>query len=97
MLTDEQVLAKQKAGAPVKAMNEHKYAAIVLYTGNSIYRELNEALRVKHAAVPRYLPYVQLFLSAAQCLPKKAETLWRGIAADLYDGSHFTCFTGAKV
>jgi hypothetical protein len=59
--------------------------AIVLYTGNSIYRALNEALRIKHANVPRYLPYVKLFFSAAQCMNKRAVKLWRGIAADLFD------------
>jgi len=42
-------LARSKAGGPVKPMDKHKYGAIVLYTGNSIYRQLNEALRVKHA------------------------------------------------
>ena len=41
--------------------------------------------QVKHAQVPRYLSYVQLFLSAAACMPKKPATLWRGIAADLYN------------
>jgi hypothetical protein len=44
------LLATSKAGGPVKPMDEHKYGAIVLYTGNSIYRELNEALRVKHGS-----------------------------------------------
>ena len=46
-----------------------RYGAIVLYTGNAIYRALNEALRVKHALVPRYLPYIKLFFSAAQARP----------------------------
>ena len=78
-------LSASQAGAPVKKMNEELYGAVVLYTGNSIYRALNEALRIKHANVPRYLPYVKLFFAAAQCMPKKAATLWRGIAADLYD------------
>ena len=78
-------LAKSKAGNPSTPMNEHQYGAIVLYTGNSIYRALNEALRIKHVNVPRYLPYVKLFFSAAACMPKKAARLWRGIAADLYD------------
>ena len=80
-----QALAASKAGSPSSPMNEQQYGAIVLYTGNSIYRSLNEALRIKHANVPRYLPYVKLFFSAANCMPKKAARLWRGIAADLYD------------
>jgi hypothetical protein len=46
---DLQTLHTQ-AGGPVKPMDEHKYGAIVLYTGNSIYRALNEALRVKHGS-----------------------------------------------
>jgi len=78
-------LAEKKAGGPIKPMDGQKYGAIVLYTGNAIYRALNEALRVKHVAVPRYLPYVKLFFAAADCLPKKPAKLWRGIAADLYD------------
>ena len=49
-------LADSKAGGPVQPMDKEKYGAIVLYTGNAIYRALNEALRIKHTAVPRYLP-----------------------------------------
>jgi len=69
---------------PLTVLDEHKYGAIVLYTGNAIYRALNEALRIKHAAVPRYLPYVKLFFAATECMPKAPAKLWRGIAADLY-------------
>ena len=78
-------LAEQAAGTPVAPMDDHKYGAIVLYTGNAIYRSLNEALRVKHVNVPRYLPYVKLFFAAAACMPKAPARLWRGIAADLFD------------
>ena len=83
-LSRGKTLADAAAGGPKKPMDDQMYGAIVLYTGNAIYRALNEALRVKHANVPRYLPYVKLFFAAAECLPKKAEQLWRGIAADLY-------------
>ena len=34
-------------------MGAELYAAVVLYTGNAIYRALNLALREKHAQVPR--------------------------------------------
>ena len=78
-------LAKAQAGKPIKKMSSELYGSIVLYTGNSIYRALNEALRIKHQNVPRYLPYVKLFFAAAECMPKTPARLWRGIAADLYD------------
>jgi hypothetical protein len=34
-------LASSKVGSPVRPMSPELYAAIMLYTGNSIYRELN--------------------------------------------------------
>jgi predicted DNA-binding WGR domain protein len=46
-------LEKAQAGGPAKRMGAELYAAIVLYTGNAIYRALNLALRQKHAQVPR--------------------------------------------
>jgi len=78
-------LAKAQAGKPTKKMSAELYASIVLYTGNSIYRALNTALREKHAQVPRYLSYLRLFFEAMAAMPKRPTTLWRGIAADLYD------------
>ena len=47
----------------------NRYGAIVLYTGNSIYRALNKALREQHTAVPRYYPYLRLFFDAIQRMP----------------------------
>jgi len=78
-------LAKKKAGKPRKTMGPEKYASIVLYTGNSIYKALNQALRVQHHAVPKYFNYLRLFLEAMNCLPQQKTTLWRGIGVDLYD------------
>lgn len=78
-------LAKKKAGKPRRTMGPERYAAIVLYTGNSIYKSLNEALRVKHTLVPKYFDYLRLFLEAMACLPKQTATLWRGIGVDLFD------------
>jgi len=78
-------LAKAKAGSPAKAMDKHRYGCIVLYTGNTIYRALNKALREEHHVVPRYYPYLKLFFESAKCMRQSKVRLWRGIAADLYD------------
>ena len=79
------VLAKSRAGGPIKSMSADKYGAIVLYTGNSIYRELNRALREVHDEVPKYLRYLRLLFEAMDAMPTRSVRLWRGIAADLYD------------
>jgi hypothetical protein len=55
------------------------------YTGNSIYRALNTALRTQPMQVPRYFGYLRLFFEAVKCMPKQKTKLWRGIAADLYN------------
>jgi hypothetical protein len=74
------------AGNPVKPMNRELYAAILLYTGNAIYAELNRVLRSENrTAVKRYFNYLRLFLEAMSHMPKKQQTLWRGISVDLYD------------
>lgn len=79
-------LAKSKAGDPVvDDMDPELYAAILLYTGNSIYRELNRCLRVEWKGAKKYWNYLRLYFEAANALPKKEVTLWRGIAADLFD------------
>mmetsp|Transcript_66967 Transcript_66967/g.134995 ORF Transcript_66967/g.134995 Transcript_66967/m.134995 type:complete len:576 (+) Transcript_66967:66-1793(+) len=77
-------LAKAKAGHPTKAMSAERYAAIMLYTGNSIYRRLNQVLREDWKAVKPFHPYLRLYFEAMSCLPSKKVTLWRGIAADLF-------------
>ena len=57
----------------------------MLYTGNSIYRPLNKALREQHYAVPKFLGYLKVFFSAMDAMPKQKATLWRGIACDLFE------------
>ncbi|CAB9524817.1 polymerase 1 [Seminavis robusta] len=79
-------LASKKAGNPVAdSMGPELYAAILLYTGNSIYRELNRCLRLEWKSARKYWNYLRLYFAAMECMPRKKETLWRGIAADLYD------------
>jgi predicted DNA-binding WGR domain protein len=78
-------LAKKKAGGPIKKMNGEMYGAIVLYTGNSCYRQLNQALRLEHKEVPKYMSYLRLLFEATVAMPTAKVRLWRGIAADLYD------------
>jgi len=78
-------LCKSKAAKPRRTMGPEKYAAVLLYTGNSIYRALNQALRVDHHLVKKYFNYIRLLLEAMGCMTKQKGQLWRGIAADLYD------------
>ena len=78
-------LAKKQAGGPIKKMNGEKYGAVVLYTGNSCYRQLNQALRQDHKEVPKYMSYLRLLFEAMVSMPTAKVRLWRGIAADLYD------------
>ena len=77
-------LSIAKAGKPIKPMNGDKYGAIVLYTGNSCYRELNTALRQEHKNVPKFMSYLRLLFEAMDHMPTAKVRLWRGIAADLY-------------
>ncbi|EQC27310.1 hypothetical protein SDRG_05006 [Saprolegnia diclina VS20] len=81
-----QQLVVSNAGAPVKPMDKDLYGSIVLYTGNWIYAELNNALRSENrAAVKRYFKYLRLFMEAMNYMPKKSQVLWRGISVDLFD------------
>merc|ERR1712113_618480 len=81
----EKLEAKQ-AGHPCKYMSAALYAAIMLYTSNAIYAQLNKALReLNRAAVKKYFLYLRLLFEAMDHLPKKKRTLWRGIPVDLYD------------
>jgi len=84
-VTRGNTLAAQKKGGPIKEMNGEKYGAIVLYTGNSCYRQLNQALRQDHKEVPKYMSYLRLLFEAMEAMPTAKVRLWRGIAADLYD------------
>ena len=78
-------LSSKKAGNPVKTMGPELYGAILLYTGNSIYRELNRCLRLDWKSVPKYWNYLRLYSEAMNAIPVRQVTLWRGIAADLWD------------
>lgn len=62
-------LAKDKAGNPAKPMPADLYAAICLYTGNSIYRSLNQALRENWQAVKPYRNYLRMYFEAMDRLP----------------------------
>merc|ERR1719245_2610619 len=67
-------------------MEASLYAAIMLYTSNAIYRNLNTALRSEDRnKVQKYFSYLRLLLEALDRMPKKAKTLWRGVGVDLYD------------
>ena len=78
-------LSASGAGGPTKSMSPELYAAILLYTGNSIYREINRCLRADWKNVRRYWNYLRLYLEAMDCMPKMTCVLWRGIAVDLFD------------
>lgn len=77
-------LAKNNAGNPTKVMNQELYGAILLYTSNAIYKDLNKVLREQNrTAVKKYFDYLRMLFEAADILPKKEVTLWRGISVDL--------------
>ena len=76
----------RNAGSPAKPMNEQLYGAILLYTGNSIYSQLNRALRsAKRGAVKKYFSYLRLFFEAMNHMSQQKKTLWRGISVDLFN------------
>ncbi|KAH9104069.1 hypothetical protein LEN26_015131 [Aphanomyces euteiches] len=79
-------LVKQNAGSPVKPMDKELYGAIVLYTGNWIYAQLNSCLRSENRqSIRKYFNYLRVFLEAMCRMPQKEQTLWRGISVDLFD------------
>ena len=57
-------LAASQTGKPVKPMNAELCGAIFLYTGNSIYRTLNQALRENWGAVRPFRNYLRLYFEA---------------------------------
>jgi len=78
--------AAKQSGGPIGVMGSHLYAAIMFYTSNAIYRELNAALRSEdRGKIQQYRSYLRLLLEALQGLPPVKRTLWRGISVDLYD------------
>ncbi len=74
-------LAKQGPGKKFAEL----YAAILLYTGNSIYRDLNNCLRTDWKSVKKYWNYLRLYFEAMDSMQGKSVTLYRGIAVDLYN------------
>mmetsp|Transcript_50437 Transcript_50437/g.119939 ORF Transcript_50437/g.119939 Transcript_50437/m.119939 type:complete len:986 (+) Transcript_50437:78-3035(+) len=85
-VTKGTTMFKKKAGKPVKPMSAEMYAAILMYTGNAIYKDLNKALRDEDRdKVRKYFPYLRMLFEACGSLPVENTTLWRGISVDLLD------------
>jgi len=78
--------AAKQSGGPSQKMEAHLYGAIMLYTSNAIYRDLNASLRSEdRTKIKRYFSYLRLLLEALGRLPQQDRTLWRGVGVDLYD------------
>jgi len=78
--------AGKQSGNPSKKMEAHLYGAIMLYTSNAIYRDLNAVLRSEdRTRIKKYFQYLRLLLEALGTLPQQKKTLWRGVNVDLYD------------
>lgn len=83
-------LAKKQAGKPKKKMEPHHYGAIMLYTSNAIYQQINKALRDEdRGKIKKYFKYLRVFFDAAQCLPQQKRTLWRGVSVDLSKNAQY--------
>ncbi|CAK0862288.1 unnamed protein product, partial [Prorocentrum cordatum] len=83
-------LARRQAGRPSTAMAASLYAAIMLYTSNAIYRDLNQCLRDENRAkLKKYFKYLRLFFESMDHLPKQKRTLWRGLSVDLFDNPQY--------
>ena len=77
-------LSSEQAGGPTRKMTADQYGAIMLYTSNAIYKDLNKVLREeKRKAVEKYFKYLRLLLDSADALPQKKVQLWRGIGCAL--------------
>jgi len=78
--------AAKQTGNPTCAMEWHLYGAIMLYTSNAIYKDLNAVLRSEdRSKIKRYFLYLRLLLEAFARLPQNNKTLWRGIGVDLFE------------
>jgi len=85
----EEFCSKQ-AGNPQKKMDAHLYGAIMLYTSNAIYKQLNQCLRDQNRSkIKSYFKYLRLFFESMDTLPKQKKTLWRGLSVDLYDNPQY--------
>lgn len=77
----EMVECNELSAPPLTA---DEIAAIVLYTGNSLYSRLNQTLRSPNRdKLQAYYAYLLLFLRAHDKLPSKEMWLYRGIRKDL--------------
>jgi len=78
--------AARQSGNPSTKMETHLYGAVMLYTSNAIYRDLNKVLRGEdRSKVKKYFNYLRLFLEALGRLPQATKSLWRGMNVDLFD------------
>jgi len=83
-------LAKKQAGKPNRKMTEKEYAAIMLYTSNAIYKDLNQALRDgNRGKLKKYFKYLRLFFESMNALPKQKRKLWRGLSVDLHSNPQY--------
>jgi hypothetical protein len=67
-------------------LSRDQLAALVLYTTEVIYTEMNEKLRKpdRREAKP-FLPLISLMMSAAKKYPKTQVNVYRGLTVDLHD------------
>ena len=85
----KQKLAKDLLGIAEAASPKELYGAVLLYTSNCIYRELNKALRDmdRRAVKSRYFSYLRLLFESFNFLKgvtkSKPTELWRGVGVDL--------------
>lgn len=78
--------ATKQSGKPAEHMEACLYAAIMLYTSNAIYRDLNNVLRGEdRGKIRKYFAYLRLLLEALNRLPQQSKNVWRGISVDLFD------------
>lgn len=88
-MTKAAKLDKKKAGkptAPLGTMGPEFYGAILLYTANAIYKDLNKCLRDEdRKMVSKYFPYLRLLFESCGRFPQRQVTLWRGVGVDLFD------------
>lgn len=84
LAAEDALQSEQCAMRPASTLTVDEAASVVLYTGNSLYSRLNEALRSPNRdKVRAYYAYLVLLLRAHGKLPAKEIQLYRGIRKDL--------------
>eukprot|EP00913_Durusdinium_trenchii_P033252 g31129.t1 len=79
-MTNGKKHAEKQSGDPTKRLAElygepHLYGALMLYTSNAIYRQLNAALRSEDRnKIKKYKPYLRLLFEALNRLPQQKRT-----------------------